>query len=164
MNKPLTNIQIEHATGIPEKDIILYSSLKNYDSITDLLDDGDFRIILIELKPKDGHYVAIYRKGNEIIYFDSYGLLADDELRWVSSFYRHLLGEDNREIHRLCNKFKLICNRVKFQGSNSSTCGRYCVLFIEMSKMGFTLSEIQHFLKRHKGDSYDKLICQLVSI
>jgi hypothetical protein len=163
MNQPLTNIQIEQATGI--QDIMLYSSLKHYDTITDLLDDGEFKLILIEIKPNNGHYVAIYRNKNEIVYFDSYGILADNELKWVSSFYRHLLGEDTREIHRLTRGFNLVCNRIKFQGSTSSTCGRYCILFIEMSKMGYSLSQIQQFLKRNKGkDSYDALICKLVTI
>jgi hypothetical protein len=164
VKRPLTNIQIENNVGIPQEKIIVYSHLRNYDSITDLLQDGDFRIILIELKPNNGHYVAIYRRNNDIIYFDSYGIIADGELKWVSSFYRHLLGEDHKEIHRLCRNFKLICNRIKFQGNTSSTCGRYCILFIEMSKMGYSLTEIQDFLKRSKGNgSYDKLMCRLVS-
>jgi len=163
INIPLSNQKICNALGVAEDDVLLYKELHKFDTVEQLFEKYQFRIILIETKPNSGHWVSLLKDGDTYIFFDSYGYSPDYELNLIPKLQRLLLGEDHREITRLCRGKKIIHNKIRFQGANSSTCGRYNILWIEMWKMNFSLPEFQSFLKRNKGDmSYDELICKLV--
>ena len=164
MNKPLSNQKICHALGVPEDDIILYKQLHKYDNIDDLFKEDFFKIILIETKHNNGHWVSLLKDNDTFIFFDSYGLAPDAELNFIPKLQRLLLGEDHREIGRLTRGKKLIYNRVVLQGKDSSTCGRWNILWLEMFKMGYSLPQFQQFIKRNKTTSYDALVCKLVNI
>jgi len=164
MNKPLSNQQISKALNIPEDDIILYKKLHQCDTIDDLFKDDLFKIILFETKAGFGHWVSLLKDKDKYIFFDSYGLAPDAELRFVLPLNRLLLGEDHRELTRLLRGKKVIYNKVKFQGKESSTCGRYQVAWFDYFKMGYSLPEFQRFMKKHKTKSYDNLICHIVDI
>ena len=72
MKTPMSNSDLEKHTGIKEADIILYSNLRNYSKIEELLpDDKSARIILMEEVPQSGHWVALMRYGKTIEYFNS---------------------------------------------------------------------------------------------
>lgn len=164
LNVPLSNERICNALGVPENDIILYKKLHQYDNIDDLFKEDNFKIILIESKKNNGHWVSLAKDGDSYVFFDSYGLSPDAELAFIPKLQRMLLGEDHRELSRLLRGKKLIYNRIVFQGKTSSTCGRWVIAFIEMRKMGYSLPQFQQFVKRHKTTSYDNLVCQLVPI
>ena len=162
INTPLSNERICNALGVDLDDVLLYKDLHKIDRVEQLFEKYKFRIILIETKHNSGHWVSLLKDGDNYIFFDSYGYAPDYELNLIPRLQRLLLGEDNREVTRLCRGKKLIYNKIKFQGANSSTCGRYNILWIEMWKMNFSLPQFQDFLKKHKKTTYDALVCDLV--
>ena len=162
INVPLSNKKICNALGVAEDDVLLYKDLHKFDTVEDLILKYPFRIILIETKHNSGHWVSLLKDGDDYIFFDSYGYAPDFELNLIPRFMRLLLGEDHREITRLCRGKKIIHNKIKFQSEKSSTCGRYNILWIEMWKMGYSLAQFQDFLKKHKKTTYDALVCDLV--
>ena len=164
MDIPLSNTQINKAVGPDSYDILLYKDLYKYDSIDELFLEDDLRIILIESKPNQGHWVSLIKDGDTFIYFDSYGKSPDYWIQFLKPFYRNLLGEDVDEIKRLSRGRKLVWNKMKLQGKDSSICGRWQILFYEMHKLGYSLSEFQKFMKLHKKTSYDALCLSLVPI
>jgi hypothetical protein len=85
-------------------------------------------------------------------------------MRFLKPLYRNLLGEDPAEIHRLAKGKKLIWNKVKFQGKNSSTCGRWQVLWAEMYNRGYSLPEFQKCMRLNKLTTYDDLVLKIVEI
>ena len=164
MNTPLSNTQINKAVGPDSYDILLYKDLHKYDSIDELFYDDDLRIILIESKAGVGHWVSLIKDGDSFVYFDSYGREPGYWIQFLKPFYRTLLGDNPDEIKRLARGKKLIYNKMKLQGKDSSICGRWQILFYDMHKMGYSLPEFQKFMKLHKKTSYDALCLSLVPI
>ena len=164
MDTPLSNNQIEKALGPPSEDVLLYKDLHKFDRIEDLFVDDNLRIILIESAPSYGHWVSLIKDGDTYIYFNSYGHQPDYEMRFLKPLYRNLLGEDPAEIHRLARGRKLIYNKVKFQGPNSSTCGRWQIAWTEFYNRGYSLSEFAKVMKDNKTTTYDDLVLKIVEI
>lgn len=164
MDVPLSNNQIIKELGPPSEDVLLYRDLHKYDSIDELFLEDNLRIILIESKPSYGHWISLIKSGDTFVYFDSYGKSPSHWIQFLKPFYRNLLGEDVDEIRRLARGKKLIYNKMKLQGKDSSICGRWQILFYEMHKLGYSLSEFQKFMKLHKKTTYDALCLSLVPI
>ena len=164
MDVALSNNQIINEVGPPADDIILYRDLHKFDRIEELFYDDNLRIILIESKPKYGHWVSLIKDGDTYIYFNSYGFAPDYELRFLKGFYRNLLGDDVAEIKRLSRGRKLIWNKMKLQGPNSSTCGRWQVAWTEFYNRGYSLPEFQKCMRLNKLTTYDDLVLKIVEI
>lgn len=173
ISTPMSDADLERHTGIKPSDIIKYSDLKNYNNITDLLPtDKSARIILIEDKYNSGHWVAILRYGKTIEYFNSYGAKWDTDWKFINKMVRLILGQNTNEMTRLMDKAKqdgwnTVWNEKKFQklDNNIQTCGRWCVLRIEMMKMGYTLKEFQDFVKKQSKEqkiSTDYMVAKYV--
>jgi hypothetical protein len=172
ISKPLTDGDIERHTGI--KEVLKYSELKNYKSIEDLLPtDKSAVIILIEDKLNSGHWVAVMRYGKTIEYFNSYGAKWDTDWKFVNRMVRMILGENTNEMTRLMDKasadgWTTIWNKHRFQKLDSKiqTCGRWCVLRIEMMKMGYNLQEFYDFIKKREkemGEKSDFIVSKFVA-
>lgn len=159
---PLTDGDIEKHTGL--KEVLKYSELKNYPSIEALLPtDKSAVIILIEDKLNSGHWVCVMRYGKTIEYFNSYGAKWDTDWKFINRMVRMVLGENTDEMTRLMDKasadgWTTIWNKHRFQKIDSKiqTCGRHCVLRIEMMKMGYTLPEYYDFIKKREKESGEK--------
>jgi len=161
INTPMTGEDLERCTGVAPGDIIKYSALDDYKSIEDLLPtDGAFKIILIEDKYNSGHWVAVFRRGKTIEYFNSYGAKWDTDWKFINRMMRTILGENTNEMTRLMDKaesdgWKVIWNKRKFQklGNNIQTCGRWVSMRIETFKMGYDLADFDKMINRFKSES-----------
>ena len=70
--------------GISPDDIICYSELKKFKTITDLLPtDKSFKIILLEWDKNKGHFVGIMRDNDKYEYFNSLGYKYDADLFFI---------------------------------------------------------------------------------
>lgn len=172
ISKPLTDGDIEKHTGL--KEVIKYSDLKNYNSIEDLLPtDKSAVIILIEDRLNSGHWVAVMRYNKTIEYFNSYGAKWDTDWKFINRMVRMILGENTNEMTRLMDKasadgWTTIWNKHRFQklGAKIQSCGRHCVLRIEMMKMGYTLPEYYDFIKKREkeiGENADFIVAKFVA-
>lgn len=155
IKKPMSDADLERYTGIKPEEIIKYCELKNYEKIQDLLPtDKSFKIILIEEKYNNGHWVAVTRLFDTITYFNSYGSAPDTDWKFISRMIRTILGEGTNEMTRLMKSaetedFHTEWNHTRFQrlSAQVQTCGRWCALFVELVKMGYTLKEFTDFVK-----------------
>jgi hypothetical protein len=69
---PLSKDELCHFIGCSPSDIIPYSTLREYDTIEELLpDEKSFKILLLEEQPRRGHWVALYRDNETICYANS---------------------------------------------------------------------------------------------
>jgi hypothetical protein len=158
---PMTGEDLERCTGVKPEDIIKYSTLDTYKSVEDLLPaDGDFKIILIEDKYNSGHWVAIFRRGKTIEYFNSYGAKWDTDWKFINRMVRLILDQNTNEMTRLMDKaekdgWKVIWNKRKFQkmGNNIQTCGRWVSMRIETFKMGYDLADFDKMINRFKQET-----------
>lgn len=160
ISKPMSDSDLERHTGIKPADVIKYSDLKEYNDITDLLPkDKSARVILIEDKYNSGHWVCILRYGKTIEYFNSYGAKWDTDWKFINKMIRLVLGEGTNEMTRLMNKaekegWNVVWNKHRFQKLDNKiqTCGRWCVLRIEMMKIGYDLADFDTFIKKQMKD------------
>ena len=144
LEKPISDAEIKQQLGDDAK-IILYSELKEYVSIQELLPNKrlDYVIILVEISGKNtGHWFCVVRNNNNIMVFDSYGVRPDKNLRWIDTYMRKKLNQNEPFLSYLLNKAKDDGFKVSFNGfeyqqlkSGVSTCGRHVINFINYFKM-----------------------------
>jgi hypothetical protein len=156
LNKQLkTNITDEdlnrHLGLNAYNEIIKYSDLAGVNSIYDILPkDKSYKVILIEDSPNHGHWCSIYRYGDTIEWFDSYGLKYDGELKFINRCIKKMLGEDKHYLTDLLKKVKdrkVIYNKKKLQKLKNgiNTCGRWVILRTIMMKDFFC--DLDQFLE-----------------
>ena len=130
-------------------------------------------IILTESEINAGHWCCLCRNHNDIYWFDSYGVRPDGELAFISNSIKRMLGESEHSLTRLIKTIPkgmtFTYNKIKFQvlKDHVDTCGRWTISCVKMNELGYTLKEIQDFLKRTqkmKKMPFDVLICDLIPL
>ena len=84
--------------------------------------NGAYPINLVEFKSIGTHWIALYVNGNNIIYFDSFGV-------------EHI----PKEIRKLIGKRNLLTNIYRIQANDSIACGYFCIGFIGFMLKGQSL-------------------------
>lgn len=74
--------------------LMTYPELTKFRTIDEALGPHKALIILYETRKNYGHWCCVFRRNNKIIeFFDSYGLLPDDELKFIPEHFRDLNNE-----------------------------------------------------------------------
>jgi len=120
--------------------IELYPNLYKYDNIRQLLGVNRACVLLVESKPKYGHWVCIFQRDDgDIEFFDSYGEdktkigsgMPDFSLSLIDPYFRKETNQDFTYLSKLLMEFpgNLHYNQYRFQkhGKGIRTCGRHCV-------------------------------------
>jgi hypothetical protein len=146
----LSNSDIENLLD-HKMNLILYPELAKFDNIDDVLGPYGACVILYLTRHNYGHWVCIFRRpGNKLEFFDSYGLMPDDELKFVSENIRRELKQDYPHLTWLLynSGYKIEFNHHKFQkkGSDIATCGRWVVLRLLLRDISLT-----QFINLFKG-------------
>ena len=136
---------------LPNVPIIEYQDLEKYNTIKDLLPEQTCSvIILIETSENRGHWTSLSRRGNLLIYFDSYGLDVDMEFRYIPLKIRMTLHENKKYLTNLIDSSDMDCvyngHRLQAKKDFVSTCGRWVVLWLMKFNDGFTLEEFYKYL------------------
>ena len=107
-----------------------------------------------------------------INYFNSYGAAPDTDWKFINRMIRVILGENTNEMSRLMKQakiegFETEWNRTKYQRVSSAiqTCGRWVILYVEMMKMGYTLSQFKQFIKEQAkttGKPFDYVVAKYI--
>jgi len=124
----------------PRTHVYLYSDIKKFKNIDQLLYPYDSAVILYEWKRDKngsvGHYVTINRLNNGVIeYMDSYGCQIDRPLKQLknsSESFKRWTNQDKQYLLRLLinSNSPVSYNQYQLQSTDDgiSTCGRYAVL------------------------------------
>jgi hypothetical protein len=135
--------------------IIKYNELANYDNLLDVLHPYGSCIILYETKMNYGHWVCVIQREDVIEHFDSYGLMPDDELKFVPKVFRM---ENNMALPHLTyllihlpKNFKIEFNEYKLQEkkNNIKTCGRWVASRINNKNISID-KFAKYFLDNHE--------------
>jgi hypothetical protein len=153
-----------------ESPIIKYSALANVKNITDILPhDKSFKVILIENRHNIGHWVVISRNKDTIYFFDSYSNKPDGQLRYINSFWRKMLGQDETYLTALLDKakkkgwkIKYNKNRLQSLKGGGGTCGRWVILWLMMNlQFKYNLDDFEKFVDKNRkelGLTRDELV------
>ncbi len=150
--------------------VVTYKDLYNFNSIDDLLSPFGVIALLFETRPGNGHWTILFKRNNQMIeFFDSYGLVVDDELKFVNSKYKNMLRENYKYLTKLIydSPYELEYNPHHFQklDGNVNTCGRWIILrYIYKS---LTIDEFFRVIKDISKEfslSPDELVVKLIEI
>ena len=137
--------------------VMLYSDLMNFNTIDEVLEPHGAVILLYQTDERlYGHYIALFKDANnpnKLIFYDSYGLKMDEELKFSKyniKFMGGIVPHLSDLIHR--SKYSVESNMKRMQKNNKdeNTCGRYAalrVIFRNLSNTQFNymLSSNKHY-------------------
>jgi hypothetical protein len=152
--------------------IVPYSYIKTYADIDDLLEPFDKVVILYKTADDYGHWCCIFRVGNMIEFFCSYGIMIDDQLAYNKNKKFKIQNEqDHFYLTRLLAEApeKVSYNHYKFQkfGDHITTCGRWCILRLlntDLTLKQFHKEVVEEAREKGFGRNYDKLVVDLIKI
>ena len=134
---PLTNFEIKKYYQNEPKFNGVYSR-NNLSKIK----DGAYVINLDEYKSIGTHWIDLYVNGNNITYFDSFGI------EHIPKEIKHFIGNKN-----------IIANIYRIQAYNSIMCGYFCIGFIDfMLIKGKSFLDYTNLFYLNDYEKNDKLI------
>ena len=169
---PLSDDDVDKYFEGHKTEIMKYSDLENYNSIDDLLPKPfDYKIILIETKYNQGHWVLLMKRNNTIEYFNSYGVNADIQKNSLNKLMNKMLGQKEDYVMRLIRKSKkkYVINNIPFQNKNPkiATCGRWCIIrILTAEKTGMDLTDFTRYILNNcdkMNISPDMVVCMFVN-
>ena len=143
-------------------------------SLDDLLKHN--AVILLYLTEENyGHFVALYKDGDNILYFDSYGKYPDNPLSWNSIQHNEELGQNKAYLlEKMKNdyvqdKYDFFFNSIPFQSEDLSiqTCGRHAVSFITYCEHNDNpnyedyKNKLDELIKEYDFKNYDRVVSWL---
>ena len=160
--EPLTKEQVEAL--LPGSRVFKYGALARMRA----LPKRPF-VVLYETAPNWGHWVCVLDTPEGIEHFDSYGIIPDNELRWVPHWFAPQSGQDvKRLLSLLCLENLRTGQHINYsahrlQGLDTSTCGRWCVLRARLAHMtSDQFNEAVHRVCRAMGLTPDELVTKAV--
>ena len=134
----MTNIEIsEHYKNEPR-----FNGVYSRNNLPNKIKKGAHVINLDEYKNTGTHWVSLFVKTNEVIYFDSFGV-------------EHIPKEINKFIGR--NK-KIKANIFRIQAYDSIICGYFCIEFINYMLKGKTLLDYTNLFSPNDFKKNDQII------
>ena len=115
---PLTNIEISEYYASEPRFNGVYSR-NNLPKIK----KGAYVINLDEYGNTDTHWIALFVKTNEVIYFDSFGI------EHIPKEINKFIGNEQSSSAKACNK-EIKANIFSIQIDDSIMCGYFCIKFI----------------------------------
>ena len=114
---PLTNFEIkDYYENEPR-----FNGVYSRDNLPKIIKSGAYVINLDEYADVGTHWIALYVKNNEVIYFDSFGV------EHVPKEIKRFIGHKNTKT-----------NIFRMQGDHSIICGYFCIGFIDFMFAGKT--------------------------
>ena len=125
---PLTNIEIsEYYKNEP-----IFNGVYSRNNLPNKIKKGAFNLNLNEYKNTGTHWVFLFVKTNEVIYFDSFGI--EHIPKEINKFTR------SKELGSAVGSNKKIkANIFRIQAHDSIMCGYFCIEFINYMLKGKTL-------------------------
>ena len=147
--------------------LVQYREVEKYNNIDALLGDYQKCVLLYHTSESFGHWVCLYRVGKTVYFFDSYGVMVDDQLKFLPKDLREDLNSNHRHLTELLYKSDYLVeyNEYQFQKKNPliNTCGRWTI-----NRLRYPDISVDEYHKLFKDASkempLDEIIVQLVPL
>lgn len=109
-----------------------YPEIMNMKTMNDLLGKEKACILLYLTSKHYGHWTCVYEHNGKIYFFDSYGLIPDNELKFNDKAINKQLKQCYRKLTELFYQsgkpIEYNEHELQYKGKGISTCGRWCVV------------------------------------
>ena len=133
---PLINFEIIHYYACEPR----FNGVYSRNNLPKMIKNGAYVITLDEYADVGTHWIALYTKNNEVIYFDSFGV--EHVPKEVKNFIR------NKDIKT---------NIFGIQAYSSVMCGYFCIGFIDFMLTGKILIDFTSLFSPHNFEKLDKI-------
>ena len=134
---PLTNFEIrEYYKNEPR-----FNGVYSSDNLPKTIKKGAYVINLDEYEDAGTHWIALYVKNKEVVYFDSFGV-------------EHV----PKEIIKFIKNKDIIANIFRLQAYDSIMCGYYCIEFINYMLKGKTVLDYTNLFSPNDFKKNDQVI------
>ena len=133
---PLANFEIQNCY----KNELKFNGVYSRNNLPKI-EDGANVINLDEFKLIETHWIALYVNGNNIKYFDGFGV------EYIPKEIRKSIGNKNAE-----------ANTYRIQAYNSIMCGYFCIEFISFMLKGKSLLDYTDLFFPNYYEKNDKII------
>ena len=143
---PLTNIEMsEYYKNEPR-----FNGVYSRNNLPNKIKKGTYVINLDEYKNTGTHWVSLFVKTNEIIYFDSFGV--EHIPKEINKFI------DTTKSSSLERNEKIKANIFRIQAYDSIMCGYFCIEFIKYMLKGKTLLDYTNLFSPNDFKKNDQII------
>lgn len=110
----------------PDARLLLYDQIEDMNSI-DQVFGGYQKVIVLYLlqSAHEGHWCCLFKRGQQLNYFDSYGKPVDAELKLLDPALREKLHEKHDRLKQLTWARPPVYNEVCLQSPYTQTCGMF---------------------------------------
>ena len=140
-SNPLTNFEIQKYN----KNEPRFNGVFSGNNLPKKIKDGAYIINLDKHANVSTHWIALFCKKNEIVYFDSFGVEYIPEE--IKEFIKEFPGNKN-----------IKTNIFRVQEDNSIMCGYFCIGFIDFMLAGKKLTDYTSLFFRHDFKKNDHII------
>ena len=162
MDKSLSGNEIIMSIKGPLPRMISYDKLHEYGTINELLGDSKKCVLLYLTSHNHGHWCCIYEHRGIIYFFDSYGFVPDEQLKFVPKHISLKLNGRHRYLTQmLLESGKPVqYNEYELQSEDPriATCGRWCI--VRLNYPDISVNDFKDIFTNKKL-SPDKIICEL---
>ena len=137
---PLTNIEINEYYANEAK----FNDVYSRNNLPKIIKKGAYVINLDEYEKTSKHWIALFVKTNEAIYFDSFGI-------------EHI----PKEINKFTGNKNIISNIFRIHAYDSIMCGYFCIEFINYMLKGKTLLDYTYLFSPNDFKKNDRVIKRL---
>lgn len=125
--------------------IHMYPELGRMDTLYQAIGPDDIGVVLYLTAPQEGHWMGVFYNASGFHVFDPYGIVPDNEGRFITSAERKQLGETQPLFHELAEETEGPVHynkeRVQVMSDDVSTCGRHVAVRLwhkEMDEQPYT--------------------------
>jgi hypothetical protein len=134
--------------------VITYKELLNYKTLDEALGEHGAFIVLYEQERNFGHWCCGFLDDDIFYFFDSYGIIPDDQLIDIDPKFRIKSGQQFKYLTYLMKNspYEIDYNPYQFQDDQEgiNTCGRWCVARIKNKDL-----DADEFYDLFTGDNID---------
>ena len=134
---PLTNFEIQKYYENEPR----FNGVFSRDNLPKKIKDGAYVINLDEHADTGTHWIALFYKKNEIVYFGSFGV-------------EHI----PEEIKEFIGNKSIKANIFRVQANNSVMCGSFCIVFVDFMLAGKNFTDYRNFFSPHDFKKNDNII------
>ena len=160
IERPTTGLYLMNKLDNKVK-IVPYSEIHKYDNINQLLGKYKKVILLYQTRKNFGHWCCLYENNKKhICFFDSYGIIPDDQLEFTPKDLRDDLKHEQRYLTQLLydsgKKIEYNEYQLQLREKNINTCGRWCLVRLQYPNI--SINDFYHIFNSFKPLKPDILI------